>query len=400
MDHNKTVIIIGAGIGGIATSISLAKNGYKVRVYEKTSGPGGRCGQIIREGHRFDLGATILLMPSVYREVFEYLGLNLDDLLELKSLAAIYKIYFGNGNEMAFSMDQEIIKEQLEKIEPGSFENFKLYIDEGLKFFKISMKKLLGKNFYNFFQFAKPGNIALLTQLKTYISHTSYISRFFKNSDLRRAFTFQNIYVGQNPYKSPALFSMLPAVELTEGALFPVGGMFMIVEKLVSIAKNSGVEFFFNAPVVKIETGSNSASGIILGDGTMKHADIIVVNADLPYAYSNLLPGSRISRRINKMSYACWAIVFHWGLDKTYPQLWHHSVFLSSDYKNNLDMIFNKKIFSDKPSFYIHAPVNTDPTAAPPGQDSLSLIVPVGHLDKNYAQNWDYLRENSKVFNL
>ena len=397
MIEKKSVIIIGAGIGGIATAVYLAKNGYQVKVYEKNLFPGGRCGQIIRDGHRFDIGATLLLMPSVYKQVFEALGLKFEECFELKPLSTIYKIYFENTGQLDFSTIDNVMKQQLEKIEPGSFNRYQKYISNGYRYFQDSMMNLLAKNFYTIFDFANLKNVLLLIRLKTYISHHTYVSKFFKNPDLRKAFTFQNIYVGQSPYSAPALFSMLPATELSEGTVFPIGGMFSVIEKLVNTAIESGVQFYYNKSAVKIEISNDRAKSIILSDGTTISADIIVVNADLPYSYRKLLPDRKISLRIDKMKYACSAIVFHWGLNKAFPQLGHHSVFLSGEYRKNLDMIFRKKSMSDKPSFYIHAPVRTDPTAAPNGEDSISVIVPVGHVDENYFQDWDNIRNTARL---
>jgi len=397
MFSNKSVIIIGAGVGGITTAIILAKNGFRVSVYEKNASPGGRCGQIIREGHRFDSGATILLMPSIYKKVFDSIGLQFEDCLELRTLSNVYKIFFGNGKELIFSNDHDFMKNQLEKIEPGSYENFKLYVKKGYKFFQISIDKLLGKNFYKFYEFITPANLPLLIDLKMYISHKNYTKKFFKDPYLNQAFTFQNIYVGQSPDDSPALFSMIPSAELHEKGQFPIGGMYGIVEKLMEHAKNLGVRFYFNSRVEKIQIIKNKADSVILHDGSVKNGDIIVVNADLPYAYSKLLPDIKISSRINKMKHSCSAIVFHWGIDTFFPQLEHHNVFLSDDYYYNLFMIFKKKSMSDNPSFYIHSPVKTDPSAAPPGRDSLSVIVPAGHLDNKYPQNWESLKKTARI---
>jgi phytoene desaturase len=289
------------------------------------------------------------------------------------------------------------MRSQLEIIEPGSYKNYLSYISKGYNFFQISMDKLLGRNFYHLFEFVKPGNIPLLINLKTYITHRKYVKRFFRHPDLRRAFTFQNIYVGQSPNNSPALFTMLPAVELSEGALFPVGGMFRIVEKLTEIAGSLGVQFYFNSRVDKILVSKNSVESILMHDGSVKTADLIVVNADLPYAYSSLLPDKRISSRINKMKFACSALVFHWALDKVYPGLEHHNVFLSENYDHNLYMIFNKKSIAENPSFYVHSPARTDPSAAPAGGDSLTIIVPAGHIDEKNPRNWDSLKKTARA---
>lgn len=389
----KNVAIIGAGAGGIATAIKLAQNGYRVTVYEKNATPGGRCGQLIREGHRFDLGATIFLMPSIYREVFASLGLTLEDSFVSKPLPVIYKLYYGNGQTFDFTTNSSKMKAQLEKIEPGSFQYMQRYIKTGYNLFKISMDKLLGRNFYHLFDFINFGNVKLLFQIKTHIRHMTYIKQFFKNPLLQVAFTFQNIYVGQNPFTAPALFSMLPAAELSEGSLYPVGGMYKVIEKLLEVAKELGVDFQYNKTVMRINVDADHATGLLFEDGSEVTSDIVVANADLPYVYKELLPDRLRSFKMNFLKYSCSGMVFHWGLDKAYPQLAHHSVFLSGDYKKSLDKIFKDKTMAESPSFYIHAPVKNDPAAAPEGQDTISVIVPVGHLDPKKHQDWVELKQ-------
>ena len=397
MTENKTAIIIGAGIGGIATALYLAKNGYQASVYEKNSSPGGRCGQLIRDGHRFDLGATMLLMPGIYRQVFGELGITLEDGKDIVPLDDLYTIWFDNGEKIDFTSDDSRMKEQLEKIEPGSFEKSKKYVTAGYNIFRLGMDKLVGRNFYNLLQFANFKNIGLLIKLKTYISNWNYARKFFSHPHLMMAYTFQNIYVGQSPFNSPALFSMVPAAELTEGSFFPRGGMYSIVEKLFNAAESLGVKFYFNSGVTKINIEGKNAEGIILEDGREIKADIIVANADLPYVYRNLLPDRRKSARLDKMNYSCSAICFHWGVDKVYPQLRHHNVILSDNFREGLDRIFIDKTLGDHPSFYLHAPVRTDPSAAPEGNETLSIVVGAGHVDKSKDQDWQMLKQKTRA---
>lgn len=237
----------------------------------------------------------------------------------------------------------------------------------------------------------------MLIKLKTYISNYRYVKRFFRHPHLRMAYTFQNIYVGQSPFNSPALFSMVPAAELTEGSFFPEGGMFNIVERLLSEAKSSGVLFHYNKPVKNIRVNCKKAESVILDDGSEIKADIIVANADLPYVYRKLLPDRAKSKRLDSMKYSCSAICYHWGLDKVYPQLGHHSVFLSDGFREGLDRIFKDKSVSDHPSFYVHAPARTDPSAAPQNQDTLSVIVGAGHMDKKKKQDWDDMKKKTRT---
>ncbi len=392
----KKAVIIGAGVGGIATAAFLAQNGYAVEVYEKNANPGGRCGQIVQDGHRFDLGATILLMPSLYRKVFAALGLDLDKELETTSLEPVYKLFFSDGTDFEFSRHPGKMKAQLEAIEPGSYQKFNDYVAEGHRFFNLSINDLLGKNFYHLFEFVNLKSLLLLIKLKPWIRHSSYIRRYFKDPRLRMAFTFQNIYVGQSPYDAPAFFSMLPGTEIAEGALFPKGGMHRIVEKLLSLSAERGVQFQYKKPVSKIVVAGNKAQGILLEDGSLVEADLVIANADLPYVYRELLPDKKASSKLAKLNYSCSAIVFHWGVDKIYPQLDHHSIFLNDPYKQGLDKIFKEKSLSDTPSFYVHAPVRSDKSAAPENQDTLSVIVPVAHLDPGSDQDWKKLLQSAR----
>jgi phytoene desaturase len=395
MADSKKAFIIGAGIGGLTTAVYLARNGYSVDLYEKNSEAGGRCGQFIRDGHRFDLGATMLLMPGIYQEVFGALGIKLDVGKDIFPLKNLYTIYFDDGTNLVFTTDREIMKQQLEKIEPGSFEQSEKYVAEGYKIFRLGMEKLVGRNFFNLFQLVNFRNIGLLFKLRVFISNWKYAEKFFSHPHLMMAYTFQNIYVGQSPFDSPALFSMVPAAELTEGSFFVKGGMFGIVQKLQGAAESAGVRFHFNTSVSEIRISNNKAEGIMLEDGRVETADIVVANADLPYVYCDLLRDKRKTRHLEKLKYSCSAVCLHWGLDKTYPQLDHHNVFLSDGFKSGLDRIFKDKTMSDSPSFYVHAPVSTDPEAAPQGHDTLSFIVGSGHVDKKKKQDWPAIKQKA-----
>ncbi|MDX9811558.1 MAG: phytoene desaturase family protein [Bacteroidales bacterium] len=392
MSEEKNVVVIGAGIGGIATAAFLAKNGYSVSVFEKNSAPGGRCSNLVRDGHRFDLGATMLLMPGIYKEVFGALGLDIEKAFRLKSMKSLYSIYYDDDSVLHFSSDKGRMKEQLEAIEPGSYSASEKYVKKGYDIYLESMDKLVGRNFCNIFQFATPANIPLLFRIKAFTTHFSYARKYFSHPHLLMAYTFQNIYVGQSPFDSPALFSMVPAAELTEGSFFPEGGMFEIARVLIELATSYGVRFAYDTPVKSITVSGNRTEGIVLESGEQIRAGIVVANADLPYVYRKMLPGSVRSALINRMKYSCSAICFHWGLDKTYPSIGHHSVFLSDSFKKGLETIFRDKSVSNTPSFYLHAPSRSDPAAAPPNQDTLSVIVAAGHLDPEKPQDWEKLK--------
>lgn len=316
--------------------------------------------------------------------------------LNVKPLDDIYTLWFDDGTSLPFTTDQARMEQQLEKIEPGSYARAREYVTKGFGLYTVAFGKLLGRNFTRFFDFFNLSNALLLIKLKTYLNHYRYSARFFRSEHLRMAFTFQNIYVGQNPFSAPALFSMIPAAELTEGSMFPTGGMYAVAAGLIEKAQEKGVRFHFAKPVKEIRVAGRKATGVVFTDGSEAQADVIIANADLPYVYRELLPRSFKSWRISRMKYSCSALVLHWGLDKQYPQLGHHSTFLSDSYREGLDKIFRNKSMGDDPCFYIHAPVRTDPAAAPEGYDTLSVAVGVGHLDPDRPQDWVRLADKAR----
>ncbi len=387
----RTALVIGAGIGGIATAARLAKNGYEVTVLEKESTPGGRCNQIVRDGHRFDIGPTLFLMPEIWEETFAALGETMSDHLELKRIDPTYKVYFDDGLQLALTSDLGDMQAQLENVEKAAFSGFLNYIAEGSRHYKLSVEKFVGRNFYSIFEYFSLGNLPLLFQLKALKKHYANAGRFFEDDRLKAAFTFQNMYLGLSPYDAPATYSLLQYTELAEGVWYPVGGMYAGIQALVRIAEKLGVKFIYNAPVKKLEVKGSNVKSVVLEDGLELNADIFVGNADLPYIYKELLPKNNEAKKLENKLYTCSTIMFYWGVDTEYPQIGHHNVFLGGDYKASFDQIFEDHTLPDVPSFYVHAPARTDKAVAPTGQDTLYVLVPVGHLDERSEQDWEAL---------
>lgn len=395
-----TAIVIGAGIGGIATAARLAKNGYEVTVLEKEATPGGRANQIMRDGHRFDIGPTLFLMPEVWEETFASLGEKMSDHLDLRRIDPTYKVRFDDGLQLELTSDIGKMQEQLEKVEKTAFTGFLNYIAEGGRHYKVSLEKFVGRNFYNIFEYLSLKNLPLIVQLKALKKHFANTGRFFKDERLKAAFTFQNMYLGLSPYDAPATYSLLQYTELAEGVWYPMGGLYAAIQALVNVAEKLGVRFIYNAPVKRIMTNGTKVLGVVLEDGKTMDADIIVGNADLPYIYKELLPDAKAAKKLDEKLYTCSTIMFYWGVDKEYPQIAHHNVFLGGNYKASFDQIFEDHTLPDVPSFYVHAPARTDQAAAPDGQDTLYVLMPVGHLDARSEQDWDALvnRARETVF--
>ncbi len=391
MSSRPTALIIGAGLGGIATAARLARTGYHVTVVEQNARPGGRCDQLVRDGHRFDLGPTLLLMPEVFAETYSALGARMAEQLDLRRIDPTYRVRFDDGLTLSLTSDLNAMQSQLEAIEPGAFEGLLRYLDEGCVNYHTSLRHFVGRNFFNLAQYFSPSNLPLLFKLKALVKHYDNVGHYFDDPHLKAAFTFQNMYLGLSPYDAPATYSLLQYTELAGGVWFPLGGLYRVVESLASIAASLGVRFEYNAPVRQIEVDGRRATGVILRDGSRRTADVVVANADLPYVYRTLLPDRAEADRLEKLQYTCSAIMFYWATNKVYPQLDTHNVFLSSDYRGSFDRIFHDHTLPDQPSFYVHAPTRVDATAAPRDQDTLFVLVPVGHIDDQAAQDWGAL---------
>jgi phytoene desaturase len=396
MNNKPTALVIGAGIGGIAAAARLAKNGFDVTVLEKNDKPGGRCNQIVKDGHRFDVGPTLFLMPEVWEETFAALGEKMSDHLDLRRIDPTYKVHFDDGLQLQLTSNIGEMQAQLEKVDKTAFTGFLGYLAEGAKHYKISLEKFVGRNFYNLLEYFSLTNLPLIFQLKALQKHYANTSRFFKDERLKAAFTFQNMYLGLSPYDAPATYSLLQYTELAEGVWYPMGGMYAAIEALTAIAGKLGVRFVYNVPVRAIKATGSKVESVETVNGKVYSADLFVGNADLPYIYSNLLPANSEAKKLDKKLYTCSTIMFYWGVDRRYEQIAHHNVFLAGDYKASFDQIFKDHSLPAEPSFYVHAPAHTDPAAAPEGQDTLYVLVPVGHLDGSGEQDWDALVQRAR----
>jgi phytoene desaturase len=396
---SPSVIVIGAGVGGIAAATHLAKRGFHVTVVEKNSHPGGRCDRFMRDGHSFDTGPTLLVMPLLYEAEFASLGISRESMHEMLGLQRVdptYHLVFDDGSGLALTSDMQSMRNQLESIEQGSFDGFLRYMQEGQRHYNLGIERLVNRDFRCASEFFTLSNIPLLVQIKPLIRHYGNMSAYFDEPRLKTAFTFQDVYMGLSPFEAPATFSMMPYTELAHGVWYPKGGMYHVVEALMTIARKAGVEFIFDTTVERIDIQGTQARGVILEHGQRLEADVILANADLPYVYQDLLPEDGRAERLRRKRFSCSVISFFWGVNKRYEKLSPHTLFLADDYHENFESIIDDLALPKNPSLYVHAPARLDPTMAPADEDTLIAIVPVGHMSGNGDQDWSAIRDNAR----
>jgi len=393
---SKSAIVIGAGIGGITAAIHLARAGFHVTVLEKNSRPGGRCNRFSREGHHFDTGPTLFVMPLLYEAEFLALGTSMYECLDLQRVDPTYHLVFDNGSRLALTSDMKSMQAQLESIQPGSFQGLQRYLQEGERHYQLVLDRLVNRDFRRASDLFNFQNLALIFRLKPFINHYHNMSAYFDEPRLKSAFTFQDIYMGLSPFEAPATYSMMPYTELAHGVWYPKGGMYRVVESLMELARQAGVEFIFSSAVERIDTNASHVRGVLLAGGSRLEADVVLANADLPYVYQHLLPHDGLAKALARKRFSCSVISFFWGVDKTYEALAPHTLFLADDYRENFERIERDLSLPANPSLYLHAPARLDSCMAPPGQDTLIAIVPVGHLSEDGQQDWGELRDEAR----
>ncbi len=387
----KHVVIIGAGMGGLATALRLRHHGFEVTLLEKQGRPGGRSNVIEENGFRVDTGPTILVMKDTFEEMYRSIGQDIDARLEFIQLDPNYRIYFHDDTYIDLYSNMAQLAREVEKVEPGGAERLFRFIGEGAQKYELGMD-FVARNYDRITDLANP--MAGMRLLKTKAHQNLYrqVSRFFQDNDkLAKAFSFHSMFLGLSPFDALAMYSLITYADLALGMWYPRGGIYHIVEDMVSLAEEMGVVIRTHAPVAQIKVVDGGVTGVRLESGEEVQADLVVSNADLPYTYRKLIPDQHRKaypdQRLDRMEYACSGYILYLGVDQTYPHVQHQALYFSEDYQANLDTIFKTKTLPAEPSFHLNIPTVTDPSLAPPGHSLLYVLAPMPNLEADI--DWD-----------
>ena len=373
--RTRHVLVIGAGLGGLASAVRLRHRGFRVTVLERHAEPGGRCGLWESEGFRFDTGPTLLLMTDYLRAVFRDAGRDMDDYLELRQLDPNYRVHYADGATLDVTSRLNAMLEGVERIEPGVTPRFLRFLSETSRLYRIGLDGFVDKPVHRRGDFFNLRNAALLLRGRAMERLQRMVGRYFHSEKLRHTFSFQSLYLGLSPFVSPAIYSLLPFTEVAGGLYFPMGGMHAIPRALARLAGELGVELRYGADVVGLERGDGGVTAALLADGGRIPADVVLANADLPYVYATLL--GEPYPRIERFAFSCSAFLMYLGLDRRYPGLPHHTLVVPADLRRTCGEIFDHGRVPADPAYYLCAPSRTDPSLAPPGCENLYVLVPV-----------------------
>lgn len=393
--NSQHIVIVGAGPGGLAASLLLAKAGVKVTVVERSSTVGGRTKVIERDGFKFDLGPTFFHYTEVIEEIFQAIGKDAHKELKLNQLDLNYRLIFGQGGQLDCTSNLDVMKDRIAVLSgEKDADAFVQYVQDNRK--KLSRAKACLQEPWN-----GPSDIfskrvmRAATVLRPTRSVASDLMRLFDDDRLMLAMSFQTKYLGMSPFNCPSLFTILAFLEYEYGIFHPTGGLGSVPVRMAEIAEEMGVEFRLGEAVEEVIMDGKTAVGVRTENGVLM-ADRVIVNADFANAMTSMVPNKVRKRwtdkKLESKKYSCSTFMLYLGVDRTYD-LPHHQIYASKNYVENLeDIEKHHRLSWDDPSVYVQNACVTDPDLAPEGCATVYVLVPVSH----QTDNIDWSKESSK----
>ena len=382
---SKRVVVVGAGPGGLAAAMQLARAGCDVTVIERRDRVGGRTSAIERDGFRFDCGPTFFLYPRVLSEIFRSTGYELMDEIPMRRLDPQYRLTFGSGGQLDCTPDLDEMDRQIATFAPQDVGGLARYMDDN----RVKLERfrpILESPFRSPLDLLRPSLLAAAAHLHPFRSLGQELKRYFSDPRLVIAFAFQSKYLGMSPFNCPSLFSILSFLEYEHGVFHPIGGCSRVSERMAEIAESMGVKIRLEEPVESVRFRGRRMVAVETKSGRHE-ADAFVVNADFANWMSSVVPDSARRRwndkSLAKKKFSCSTFMLYLGIEGVYEDLPHHNIHISRDYDRNLHEIERTHVLSDDPSFYVQNASVTDATLAPQGHSTLYVLVPVTHEHPN-----------------
>ena len=375
----KKVVVIGSGFAGLSTATYLAHHGYEVTVLEKNQELGGRARQFKAEGFIFDMGPSWYWMPDVFDQYFQYFGKSTQDYYELERLDPSYHVVFGKDDVLKVPAQLSAFREMLEELEPGSAERFDKFLEQAAYKYEKGINDLVHKPGRSLTEFMSPKLLYDMLRMDIFSSIHQHVRKFFSNDRILRLMEFPILFLGALPENTPALYSLMNYADIKLGTWYPKGGMYKIIEGMVSLAKEKGVIFRTEQEVKSIETVGSTAKKVITGSDSFD-ADIVVSSADYEHTESRILGNDHRNydkKYWDKRVMAPSSLIFYLGLDVKVDDLAHHNLFFDRDFGPHAKEIYEHPKWPEDPLFYVSATSKTDDTVAPEGCENIFILMPV-----------------------
>jgi phytoene desaturase len=380
--RTDSVVVVGAGLGGLSAALRLAGAGRQVTVVERASSPGGRAGLLEVDGYRFDTGPTVLTMPSLLEDAFACVDEQLEDWLELRPLDPAYRAFFPDGSQLDVIADVDTMAASIRTLSgPRDADGYRRFATHVRRLFELERPDFIDRNLDSPLDLITPA-LARLTAVGGFRRVAPAVARYFDDPRLRRVFSFQSLYAGLSPYDALAIYLSITYLDSIAGVSFPTGGMHAVPAAMAAAADKHGVQLRYDTEVTRVEMHGGRASAVHTADGERIAADVVVVNADLPAAWRLLgMPPQELH-----WSPSCVLLLL--GVRTAYTQLAHHNLHFGNAWRDSLRELRNGRLMSD-PSLMVTNPTTTDAALAPPGRTILGTLALVPNL--HTPLDWDSL---------
>lgn len=379
MSISKNVHIIGSGFAGLSSAAYLAQMGHQVTVFEKNDQLGGRARSFQQEGFTFDMGPSWYWMPEVFEQFYNDFGHSASDFYQLERLDPSYRVYFGEKDFIDLPAGESAVIDLFEEMDPGSGDRLNKFLREAEYKYRVGMADFVEKPSHSITEFFDWRILQSAVKLDMFGNVAKSVSKITKNDRLRQVLEFPVLFLGAKPSKTPALYSMMNYADISLGTWYPQGGMNEIVQAMVKIAEEQGVEFKTNAPVDGLSYAGADMEGLMVEEERYE-ADGFVAACDYHHFEQHILPKEK--RRYDQQYWenrvlAPSCILFYLGVDKKLDGLEHHNLFFDTDFDQHAVEIYDNPAWPKEPLFYVCAPSKTDPSVAPQGKENIFILIPV-----------------------
>jgi phytoene desaturase len=400
-NSSPPIIIIGAGIGGLSAAVHLAAAGRKVLVLEKNAATGGKMGEFHQAGFRWDTGPSVITMRSVFEALFKAAGKNLSDYLTLLPVEPLTRYFYPDGVVLDATRDLPRMLAQIQDIEPRDVEGYLQFLAHAARIHRITGPVFIYDHPPRLASF-KGVPLADYPRIDPLRTMDKSIARFVQSPHLRQMLGRFATYVGANPYQAPATLNVIAHVELNQGVWYPQGGVYAINRALVKLADELGVEIRTHTSVSQILVSHSQVIGVRTNTGETVPAKAVIANVDVATVYEKLLPKQVVQAKRHKQlmeaETSCSGYILLLGVEGSYPQLQHHNIFFSPDYKTEFEDIFVRQRPPTEPTIYLAATCKTDPDHAPAGHENWFILVNSPAVGKHFDWNQEANKYRNLIF--
>ena len=395
LDLIPKALVIGSGIAGLASALRLHKKGYDVTVFEANAYAGGKLHAIELNGFRFDLGPSLFTMPHFVEELFELYGLSPAEHFPYKQKSTVCNYFWKDGTRFSVKADKALFIEEASRTFQEEEQTLRAYLAKNKKKYDLTTKLFLENSLHKARTYFSSDTLKAIVQLGSldlFNSLNDVNNKTFQNPKLIQLFNRYATYNGSSPYQTPGIMALIPHLEMHYGTFIPAGGMHRISQSLYELAAEQGIRFHFEEEVKEIVLKQHAASGVITNKDTYE-AQVVVSNMDIYPTYKKLLPRVKHPERVLQQERSSSALIFYWGISKTFPELDLHNIFFSNDYPQEFKTIFEKKDLGDDPTIYINITSKDVPGDAPEGCENWFVMI---NAPGNYGQDWEALKSRAR----